>query len=124
MKTKITDPRSAPNTGSYSPALRVGEWIFVSGQGPIDPEGSVVTGDVASEVRLTLQNICNLVEAAGASMDHVVKCTCYLADMEDFDAFDAAYRQFFGDPPPTRTTVEVGLQGIKIEIDAMAYVGK
>lgn len=124
MKTRIADPLSAPSTGSYSPALRVGEWIFVSGQGPIDRHGSVVAGDVASEVRLTLQNIRNLLEAAGASMDHIVKCTCYLADMEDFDTFDAAYRQFFGDPPPTRTTVEAGLQGIKIEIDATAYVGR
>lgn len=124
MKTRITDPLSAPNTGSYSPALRVGEWIFVSGQGPIDRHGSIVGGDVASEVRLTLQNIRNLLETAGAGMDHVVKCTCYLADMHDFDAFDATYRQFFGDPPPTRTTVEAGLQGIKIEIDAIAYVGK
>lgn len=123
MKMRVTHPLAPPNTGSYSPALRAGDWIFVSGQGPLNPEGEIIPGDVTSEVRLTLQNIRALVEAAGGSMEQVVKCTCYLADIGDFDAFDLAYRQFFGDPPPSRTTVAAGLQGIKIEIDAIAYLG-
>ena len=123
MFHKIIDPLAAPNTGSYSPALRAGDWVFVSGQGPIDPKGNVVPGSIESEVTLTLDNIARLLEAAGARMDHVVKCTCYLADIADFDTFDRVYRTYFGEVPPARTTIAAGLQGIKIEIDATAYIG-
>src|SRR5690242_20246872 len=100
MFHKILDPLAAPNTGSYSPALRAGDWVFVSGQGPIDPKGNVVSGSIENEVALTLENIARLLEAAGARMDHVVKCTCYLADIADFDAFDRVYRTYFGEVPP------------------------
>jgi len=121
-KQRIVDPLAAPNTGSYSPALRVGPLVMVSGQGPIDPDGKIVDGDIRAQTALTMDNVRRLVEAAGASMDDVVKCTCYLADIADFDAFDAVYRQYFRDPLPCRTTVEAGLSGIRIEIDAMAYL--
>lgn len=124
MFRKIADPLAAPNTGSYSPALKAGDWVFVSGQGPIDPEGNVVSGAIENEVALTLGNIARLLEAAGARMDQVVKCTCYLANIADFDAFDRMYRTYFGDVPPACTTVAAGLQGIKIEIDATAYIGR
>jgi len=122
-KTPFTDPKAAPNTGSYSPALRAGPWVIVSGQGPIDAAGNIVPGDIESETARTMENVRRLVEAAGATMDDVVKCTCYLADIADFDAFDAVYRSFFRDPLPCRTTVSAGLAGIRVEIDAMAYVG-
>lgn len=121
-KQRIVDPNAAPNTGSYSPALRIGPLVMVSGQGPIDAEGRIVAGDIRAQTALTMENVRRLVEAAGASMDDVVKCTCYLADIADFDAFDAVYRGFFKDPLPCRTTVEAGLGGIRVEIDAMAYV--
>lgn len=121
-KQKFIDPRAAPNTGSYSPALRVGPWIIVSGQGPIDAGGAIVPGDIEAQTLLTMENIRRLVESAGGSMDQVVKCTCYLARMEDFAAFDAAYRSFFTEPFPCRTTIECGLDEIGVEIDAMAYV--
>ena len=124
MFTRIIDPAAAPNTGAYSPALKVGDFVFVSGQGPIDPNGNIVSGSIDSEVALTLDNIRRLLAAAGARMDQVVKCTCYLADIADFDAFDRVYRGYFGDVMPTRTTVAAGLAGIKIEIDAMAYLGR
>ncbi|HQZ12425.1 MAG TPA: RidA family protein [Devosia sp.] len=123
MITRIADPLAAPNTGSYSPAIRAGDWVIVSGQGPIDTQGRIVPGSIESEVRLTLENVRRLLEAAGARMDQVVKCTCYLADIADFPAFDAAYRAAFGTTLPARTTVEAGLAGIKVEIDAMAHVG-
>lgn len=123
MFCKIMDPSAAPNTGSYSPALRAGDSVFVSGQGPIDPSGNIVSGSIESEVALTLQNVSRLLEAAGARLDQVVKCTCYLADIANFDAFDAVYWTYFGAVPPARTTVAAGLQGIKIEIDATAYIG-
>lgn len=124
MFTKITDPHAAPNSGAYSPALKFGDFVLVSGQGPIDPKGNIVSGSIESEVALTLDNIARLLAAAGARMDQVVKCTCYLADIGDFDAFNRVYSTYFGDVKPTRTTVAAGLAGIRIEIDAMAYVGK
>lgn len=122
MRRRIDDPLAAINTGSYSPALRAGPWILVSGQGPITPEGVVVPGDITVQTRVTLENIRRLVEAAGGSMNDVMKCSCFLNSLSDFKAFDAAYREFFSEPYPTRTTVEAGLDGILVEIDAMAYV--
>lgn len=124
MKRRIEAPGSAPNTGSYSPALRVGPWLIVSGQGPIDAEGNVVAGDIAAQTRLTLDNIARLLAGAGAGMDQVVRCGVFLQDIEDFDAFDAVYRGYFSDPLPARTTVQAGLKGILVEIDAMAWVGE
>lgn len=119
---KITDCAAAPNTGAYSPALRVGGWIFVSGQGPIDSEGRVVPGAISAQTRLTLENVRRLIEAAGGGMNAVIKCTCYLADIGTFPEFDAAYREIFAEPWPCRTTVAAGLDGIGVEIDAIAYV--
>ena len=123
MITRLANPSAAPNTGSYTPAIKAGDWVIVSGQGPIDRHGRIVSGSMESEVRLTLENIRQLLETAGARMDQVVKCTCYLADINDFAAFDAVYREAFGEAFPARTTVQAGLMGIKVEIDAMAYVG-
>lgn len=71
MLTRIIDPAAAPNTGAYSPALKVGDFVFVSGQGPIDPSGNIVAGSIESEVALTLDNIRRLLAAAGARMDQV-----------------------------------------------------
>jgi 2-iminobutanoate/2-iminopropanoate deaminase len=121
MKSQIADPEAAANTGSYSPALRIGPWVYVSGQGPIDPAGNVIAGDIVAETRLTMHNVARLLKAAGAGMDDVVKCTVYLADLAEFKAFDAEYRSHFADPLPARTTVQAGLQGIRVEIDAVAY---
>jgi 2-iminobutanoate/2-iminopropanoate deaminase len=122
-RTRIDDPAAAPNTGSYSPALRFGPFIAVSGQGPIDPSGAVVPGDIRAQTALTLDNVRRLVEAAGGRMDQVVRCTCFLADISDFDAFDEVYRTYFRDPLPTRTTVAAGLDGILVEIDALVWIG-
>ncbi len=121
---KIGDPRAAKNTGSYSPALRFGDFVMVSGQGPIDVDGNIVPGNIEEQCELTMQNVATLIKAAGASMDQVVKCTCYLADINDFAKFDAVYRTFFDTHLPCRTTIAASLAGIDIEIDAMAYVGK
>ena len=123
MRQRIDDPLAATNTGAYSPALRAGPWILVSGQGPLRPDGSIISGDIATQTRATLENVRRLVEAAGGSMSQVVKCTCYIADISLFPAFDGAYREAFAEPSPTRTTVEAGLDGILVEIDAMAYLG-
>ncbi len=119
----IRDPGAAANTGSYSPALRFGDFVMVSGQGPISPQGKIVPGTIEEETRLTMSNITKLLGAAGARMDQVVKCGCFLADIRDFKAFDGVYRESFGDVLPARTTVQAGLAGIKVEIDAVAYTG-
>ena len=122
MRRVIADPLAAINTGAYSPALRVGPWIFVSGQGPLRPDGSIIEGDITVQTAATLANVRRLVEAAGGRMEQVVKCTCHLAHMTDFAAFDATYRAAFAAPYPTRTTVESGLDGILVEIDAIAFL--
>lgn len=119
----ISDPNAASNTGSYSPALKFGKFVMVSGQGPISPSGEIVAGTIEEQTRLTMNNIKKFIEAAGATMDQIVKCTCYLAEISDFDAFDSAYAEFFTNNFPCRTTVAAGLLGIKVEIDAMAYIG-
>lgn len=121
----IRHPQSDVSTGAYSPALRTGEWVFISGQGPLDMKtGQVVSEDIQSEVRRTLSNVEALLKQAGGSRRDVVKCTCYLADIADFDAFDTVYAEFFADQPrPARTTVGAALEGIKVEIDAVARIG-
>lgn len=116
----VAGPRSAPATGSYAPALVGGGLIFVSGQGSIDENGAIVPGTIEEETARTLANVLALVRAAGGDLDRIARCTCYLADIGEFDRFDAAYRAFFGDHRPTRTTVQAGLDGIRVEIDAIA----
>ncbi len=117
----VTKSRGAPPAGSYTPALVFRDLVFVSGQGPLDPSGAIVSGTIEEETERTLRNVEALLVAAGSSLDHVLKCNCYLADIEDFDRFDEAYRRVFAGHLPTRTTVEAGLAGIKVEIDAIAY---
>ena len=112
------------STGAYSSGVVVDGWLYVSGQGPIDFKTSkFVLGTIEEETRLTLHNIKCIVEAAGCSLEDVVKCTVHLADINDFDAFNAIYASHFSGIKPARTTVQSGLsQGIKIEIDAIAKV--
>jgi 2-iminobutanoate/2-iminopropanoate deaminase len=119
----ISDPNAATNTGSYSPALKFGPFVMVSGQGPISPDGEIVSGSIEEETRLTMNNIKKYIEAAGATMDQIVKCNCFLEKMSEFEAFDAVYREFFKETFPCRTTVAAGLLDITVEIAAMAYIG-
>jgi len=122
VKQQITGKRVPRPTGAYSPGLRVGDFIFVSGQGPLDPEsGQVVGTTIEEQTRQTLSNIQAILEAAGAAMDDCVKVTVHLKDINDFARFNKVYETFFGDPKPTRTTVQSGLEGILVEIDAIAY---
>jgi enamine deaminase RidA (YjgF/YER057c/UK114 family) len=98
--------------------------VFVSGQGPLDPETLAVRGTtVAEQTRLTLENVVALVREAGGAASDIVRCTCYLASMGSFDEFTAAYEEFFAhEPRPTRTTIGCQLSGILVEIDCIAYV--
>ena len=125
MKQRIVPGGGDHATGAYSPGVLVDGWLYVSGQGPLDPKtGEVVRGSIEDEVRLTLSNVRAIVEAAGGTMDDVVKCTAHLADIADFRRYDAVYRTFFRGVLPARTTVQSVLDdGIKVEIDAVARIG-
>jgi 2-iminobutanoate/2-iminopropanoate deaminase len=121
MKTEIRHPEKKAHTGSYSAGVLVDGWLYVSGQGPLDmATGEVIAGSIEDETRLTMQHIGKILTAAGCTFDDVVKCTCHLADIDDFDRFDKVYASFFPGVKPARTTVQSVLSGIKVEIDAIA----
>ncbi len=110
--------------GPYSPAVRAGDFIYVAGQGPIDPAtNKMALGDIRSETRQVLENIKRILEGVGASMTDVVKCSVFLLDGGDFAAMNEVYAEFFGAAKPARTTVVSGfvVPGMKVEIDAVAY---
>jgi 2-iminobutanoate/2-iminopropanoate deaminase len=110
--------------GAYSQGLKAGDFIFVSGQGPLDPDtGKVVGETIEEQTTRTLENVKAILEAAGASMADVVKVSAHLSDLSLFDRYNKVYSTYFPDPKPTRTTVGSQLLGIMVEIDAIAYIG-
>lgn len=112
--------------GPYSQAIRAGEFLFVSGQIPLDPAtGAVVEGDVRVQARRVLDSLRAIVAAAGASLDRAVKTTVYLADMADFPALNEEYGKYFGQPAPARVTVQVSRlpKEVRVEIDAVVHLG-
>ncbi len=123
MKQLITSPEAPSAGGAYSPALRVGQLLFLSGQIPIDPKtGQLVTGDAAACAHRVMQNLGSLLKAAGLSYAHVVRTTIFLADMNDFAAVNEVYASYFSDPKPARVTVQAAKlpRDARIEIDAIA----
>jgi 2-iminobutanoate/2-iminopropanoate deaminase len=126
-KQQITTRSGASPVGPYSQGLRVGDFIFVSGQGPLDPKtGQIVGENIEEQTARVLENIKAILEAGGATMADVVKANAYLEDMTLFDRYNKVYITYFPDPKPTRTTVgaHLPLKGILVEIDVIAYVGK
>ena len=120
----IIPAAGASPRGHYTPALRAGDFIYVSGQGPIDPAtDKLATGDVEFQTRLTLSNIRRILEAAGAGTADVVKCSVFLRDIADFPKMNRVYAEFFGDHKPARTTVEAKFHQAEmlVEIDCVAY---
>jgi 2-iminobutanoate/2-iminopropanoate deaminase len=99
-------------------------WLYVSGQGPLDlATGEVLRGSVEDETRATLANVDKVLRAAGCGPEDVVKCTCHISRIEDFDAFNKVYAEYFTGIRPARTTVQSVLWGgIKVEIDCVARV--
>lgn len=125
-KIEIKHPGKLAVTGAYSSGVLANGFLFVSGQGPLDlASGEVVHGTIEEETLLTLTHVQKIVESAGGTVDDIVKCTVHLSDIHDFDRYDAAYASFFKGVRPARTTVQSVLSdGIKIEIDAIASIGK
>lgn len=108
--------------GPYSPAVRAGDFIYVSGQTPRDPvTGELAGADVSAQTRSTLGNLQRVLEQAGATLADVISVTVYLQRSDDWDAMNAVYREFFRGPHPSRTTVGADLRGILVEISAVAY---
>ncbi len=111
-----------PPKGPYSPAVRAGDFVFVSGQVPRDPKtGELVGDDVATQTRQTLSNVQRVLEQAGASLADVVSVTVYLAKADDWGAMNEVYTKVFHQPFPSRTTVGAELRGILVEINAVAF---
>ncbi len=125
-KIKVNHPVKDQNfvTGAFSDGIVVDGFLFVSGQASVDFETSTfVLGTIEEETERTLENIKAIVEAAGATMDDVVKCTVHLTDINEFDRYNAVYARFFTGIRPARTTVQSVLgKGIKVEIDCIAKV--
>ncbi len=123
-KIEISHPDKMADTGAYSAGILAGGFLFISGQGPLNlTTGEVVRGTIEEETLLTLSHIKKIVEAAGARVEDIVKCTVHLGDINDFDRYNAAYASFFEGTKPARTTVQSVLyDNIKIEIDAIALI--
>lgn len=125
MKQSFSHPERQNGPGKLASAIRCGPWIHVSGQGPLDMKTlQYVEGTIEEETALTLSHIEKILAEAGAGKSDIVKCHCYLGDLNDFPGFHQTFQNFFdGGPLPARTTIGAPLlRGIKVEIDAIAFV--
>ncbi len=121
--TPVTLSDFPPPIGAYSPGVKAGNLMFVSGQVPREPStGALVGNDVTSQTRQTLINLERILVAGGATLKNVVSVTVYLADEKDWGTFDACYRTVFSPPFPTRAVIGAQLRGILVEISAVAYL--
>ena len=125
LRTAVTSEDAPKAQGVYTPAIRAGNLLFVSGQIPVDPKtGSVVDGDITAQADQSMRNVAALLKAAGLGFEHVARTTVFLADMDDFAAMNVVYAKYIVDPPPARATVQVARlpRDVKIEIDAIAII--
>ena len=125
-KQCITPPGLTPPIAPYSWATKVGNTVFVAGQAALDAAGTVVgEGDIRRQTEQTLENIRLTLEAAGATLDDVVKTTVYLTDVAYYGGMNEVYRRYFPVNPPARATLLTGLvvQGLLVEIEAIAVIG-
>ena len=122
----VTTPDAPGAIGPYSQAIRAGDFVFLSGQIPLDPgTGQLVAGGIAEQTHQVLKNLGAVLKAAGSSYARVVKTTVYLADMGEFTAMNEIYGTYFSAPAPARATVQAARlpRDVRVEIDAIAYVG-
>ena len=130
MTQRTSRPVHAANlpapVGPYSPGVMLDRLVFVSGQGATDPAtGALVGPDVAAQTEQCLKNVQAILEAAGSSLQHVLRCGVFLVDMDEFPQMNAVYARAFGEHRPACTTVQVSalpVRGLRVEIDAIAYV--
>jgi len=121
---RIIPAGGASPRGHYTPAMRAGDFVYVSGQGPIDPvTDKLAVGDVEFQTQLTLSNVRRILEASGVGITDVVKCSVFLRDIAEFHNMNRAYAAFFGDHKPARTTIEAKFHQAEmlVEIDCVAY---
>jgi 2-iminobutanoate/2-iminopropanoate deaminase len=126
MKQIVSTDRAPKAIGPYSQAVISGGWAFLSGQIPLDPAtGQVVEGDIAAQTARVFDNLKAVLEAAGSSLDRVVKTTVYLKDMGEFARMNEVYATYFTAGPPARATVEAAKlpRDVRVEIDCIAEVG-
>ena len=120
MRETVMAGKGPKPAGPYSHAVVSGGFVFISGQGPVDPETGAMPDAFAEQVRQTLRNVQTILEAAGSSLENVVKVNAYVTDLTRFAEFNEVYREFFSHDPPARTTVGVSLLGFLVEVDCIA----
>ncbi len=123
QKTAVIPEGSSPPTGPYSPAVRVGDMLFLSGQLGINPAtGNLVDGGTIPQARQAMANLRTLLNTAGMTFDNVVRATVYLADLDDYGAFNEEYGRYFGEVPPARVCIEVSRipRDARVEISMIA----
>jgi reactive intermediate/imine deaminase len=124
MKKEIKTSLAPQPVASYSQGIRVGNTVYVAGQGPLNVQTGKVPESVADQTRQVLNNIKAILEAGGATMADVVKVTAHLQDLSDFEEYNKVYQEFFPAPYPVRTTVQSGLANILVEIDVIAEISE
>jgi 2-iminobutanoate/2-iminopropanoate deaminase len=125
MREALSPAGAAPAIGPYSPAIRVGNLLFLSGSIPMDPTtGQMLTGDITEQATRVMENIGALLKAGGADYRHVVKTTVFLADMNEFAAMNLVYAKYFAAPYPARSTVQVARlpKDCRIEVEVIAVL--
>ncbi len=125
MRQLISSPNAPKALGAYSPAIKAGNLLFISGQIPVDPAtGALVEGDITAQAEQVMRNLAALLEAGGVGFEHVVRTTVYLADMNEFAGMNEVYARYVVAPAPARATVQVARlpRDVKIEIDAIAMI--
>ena len=123
----VTTPNAPGAIGPYSQGLRAGEFLFLSGQIPLDPAtGQIVPGGIVEQTHQVLKNLGAVLTAGGASYGQVTKTTVYLQDMAEFGAMNEVYGTYFSAPAPARATIQAAAlpRGVKVEIDVVAYLGQ
>ena len=124
MRQTVTAEKGPPPAGPYSHAVVANGFVFVSGQGPVNPETGTMPDAFKDQVRQTLRNVQTILEAAGSSLNDVVKVNAYVTDLTRFAEFNEVYKEFFQNDPPARTTVASGLLGFLVEIDCIAALSE
>lgn len=125
MREPVTTSAAPAAIGPYSQAIKAGDFLFASGQIPLDPAtGTLVIGGIAEQTHRVLKNLAGVLEAAGIGFDKVVKTSVYLSDMADFAAMNEIYATYFPQPAPARATIQAARlpRDVKVEIDFVAYL--